>query len=255
MQWIKKYRWLLENISKHWVSIFTWRKMVIHQLETDGKYTNMETLVNVLNSLWLYCWWLGAIWGLISNSVSLSISLSADVPEPWFFPFLFHFPEIECCWAGWEICVEVQQAEKLRRALCAGRGDTNAAQGDQTHRAWDGHCSSWMYSHTFLQQHLTAVFPHQQKSHTSPSFNSVPNICKKLGQSNEDILHSTKINDWKIPNRQAILTEINPLGSAEPIEVLPMWCTFHLQSLRRKLYQNRLLTYIFVGNNERCISC
>lgn len=112
----------MENISKHWVSIFTWRKMVIHQLETDGKYTNMETLVNVLNSLWLYRWWLEAIWGLISNSVSLSISLSADVPESWFFPFLFHFPEIECCWAGWEICVEVQQAEKLRRALCAGRG-------------------------------------------------------------------------------------------------------------------------------------
>lgn len=102
------------------------------------------------------------------------------------------------------------------------------------------------YIPTFLQQHLTVIFPYLQKSHTSPSSHSVPNICKKL-KLTRALYILQKLMTKKIPNSQAILTEVNPLVSVEPIDVLLMWCTFRLQELRRKLYQNRLLIHILWG--------
>lgn len=40
---MKKCRWILENISEHWISIFTWRKMVIHQLESASTWKQLST--------------------------------------------------------------------------------------------------------------------------------------------------------------------------------------------------------------------
>lgn len=187
-------RWIFENILKHYVPIFTWRKTVVYQLETDGKYINMETLVNVLNSLRLYSGWPEATWGLtsISFSISLSIPPSAAIPEPCLFIFLFHFPESKCCWVGQEPRVEVEQAGKLIRSLC--REEVIPVQHRGTWRTRPGMgIAADECVPTFLQQHLTIISLYQKESHSlSPS--SSKYLQKAQSQSRYGTLHSKKIN-------------------------------------------------------------
>lgn len=128
----------MENISGHWICIFTWTKMVIHQLKTDGKKWKL------LSMTWMVCDFIvDDLRQCEASSLILSLFLSADVPEPWIFSFPFHFPEIKCCWVGWESLWECSKQRNWEGLSVQGGDDTNA----KSHRAWDGHSNWWIYSH------------------------------------------------------------------------------------------------------------
>lgn len=132
--------------------------------------------VNVQNSPWFYSGWLEA-----NEASSLPLSPFQSIcsyPQTLLSPYLFRFPEGECCWAGWEPQAEVEQGRHLRRALCTqphGR-DTSAAQGgpDIPGKGWRlqlmgvfPHFSPMVYdSHISLSGNVT----HQHLSPTSSKY-------------------------------------------------------------------------------------